>query len=115
MSEMIFCNNVRNILQNNDLTSQRRSFSKQRKIAQFNVCIVCSEVYLDKFVDKLECRFKAFSTSKHTWPMHKIDQEFDFECFLYYLNAEKDVSWKVIHALLLSNSVMLPKCRTCHK
>jgi hypothetical protein len=47
--------------------------------------------------------------------MHKIDQEFDFECFLYYLNAEKDVSWKVIHALLLSNSVLLPRCRTCHK
>lgn len=37
------------------------------------------------------------------WPMHRPDSEFDFECFLYYLNAEKGISWKLIHALLMAH------------
>jgi hypothetical protein len=79
------------------------------------VCIICSEVYLDRYVDKLECRFNILSTKRTTWPMHKCDQEFDFECFLYYLKHDKGLSWKVIHALLLSHLLMMPQCRTCNK
>jgi hypothetical protein len=67
------------------------------------VCLVCSEVYLDRYLDKLECRFNTMSTKKSMWPMHRPDSEFDFECFLYYLNAEKGISWKLIHALLMAH------------